>query len=59
MIPGDSVIEEPEREENTACVLCATVAHSESFPIMKQDMERLCFNGEIEREEERDKESGK
>lgn len=25
-----------------------TVSHLESFPVMKQDMERLCFNGERE-----------
>ena len=32
-----------------------TVTHLESFPIMKQDMERLCFNGEREKERERER----
>lgn len=43
-----------EREENSTCAAQSeSVTQLESFPIMKQDMERLCFNGEREGERER------
>lgn len=43
-----------EREENSTCAAQSeSVTQFESFPIMKQDMERLCFNGEREGERER------
>lgn len=42
------------KREKTACdaAQSETVTHLESFPVMKQDIERLCFNGEGERETE-------
>lgn len=41
---------ERQREICTCAVQSETVTHLKSFPIMKQDMERLCFNGEREGE---------
>lgn len=51
MIPSDSVIEAPDRERKLhVCLQSETVTHLESFPIIKQDRERFCFNGERESE---------